>query len=181
MNVDINIDEEKNSNEFRQCIEYNDLLDIIISNNEKLFFIYFNIYKNEKNLFIENGKNYMLKFALNQSIPNILILDYLLKNGANPNYIDGFDYPLKIIISQHPSRYDIIDLLLYYGANINFTNSIGNSALMYACFSNNHNMISYLMDNGADPYITNQQGESAISICHRQNKKIEKKNIVKKK
>lgn len=178
-NLDTELDMEA-SKQLSELITYNDIIDAINNSDIKLLNIYLDICKDEDNSFIKNGKDYMLKVALSQSTLDIQILEAILKNGANPNYIESFDFPLKIIVSRHPSRYDIINLFLYYGAYINFTNYLGNTALMYACFSNDQGMITHLMNNGANPHIINKYNESALSIYHRQNKQDNKRTYKKK-
>jgi|LauGreDrversion4_2_1035121.scaffolds.fasta_scaffold801590_1 ankyrin repeat protein len=59
----------------------------------------------------------------------------------------------------------MILVLLKHGADINQRSSDGRTALMWAATKNNCDMIQFLIDNGADPKLVDNQGLNVLDIC----------------
>ena len=98
----------------------------------------------------------------------------LLRKGydANSNR-DGRNLLIRacFVLNEFPESYDIIELLLKHGANVNDRDSFGNTALKYLSIIPDDEVepidkktIIFLLDNGANPYIKNNMGKTALSI-----------------
>ena len=98
----------------------------------------------------------------------------LLRKGFDVNSNkDGRTLLIRacFVLNEFPESYDIIELLLKHGANVNDRDSFGNTALKYLSIIPDDEVepidkktIIFLLDNGADPYIKNNIGETALSI-----------------
>ena len=93
--------------------------------------------------------------ALHFQLKNPEIVEFLLKNGANPNYADC-DGRTPIFYTASP---EIIDLLIRYKANINYTDHNGRTPL----FSSNIDKIKKLISNGAKLNVCDKNGNT---LCH---------------
>ena len=94
----------------------------------------------------------VLKIACDTKIPNLVIIEALLKNGYLSNVVyplgDGFVTPLLLAIMHH--RLDLIELLIAYGAPLNQTvdrNKI--TPLLMAAGLNQIDTVKLLMAKGA--------------------------------
>jgi len=56
-------------------------------------------------------------------------------------------------------------LLLKHGANINITSDDGRSALMWAAYRNNDNLMEYLIEQGAKLDVEDKQGANALDLA----------------
>jgi len=113
----------------------------------------------------DNGKSALL-FACSQEhgIPQENVI-YLLKAGANPNFLhsESFLTPLmQAVIANRGSRLKcLLMLLLEYGADPNYQDFRGYTALHYA-IRNNHcyEVCDLLIQAGSDIHIKNSEGYS---------------------
>ena len=102
-----------------------------------------------------------LRFTPNEKL-NFDVIEYLLKNGANPNLGNGERLLLhSAIIENKPN---IIELLLKYGADPNLRVN-GYSALHYALMYASGDIVKKLISAGADINAISIRGESPISIA----------------
>ncbi|MBQ9578336.1 MAG: ankyrin repeat domain-containing protein [Ottowia sp.] len=86
------------------------------------------------------------------------IAEILLARGADPNA----DF-IKHLIG---GRLDIARLLLEHGTNINLeAEGSKRTPLMTAVFFERENLVTFLLDNGANPNIVNARGDTALSIA----------------
>jgi ankyrin repeat protein len=74
--------------------------------------------------------------------------EYLIKNGADLNYIYTISTPL--IAAARCGFIDICKLLIDNGADVNFLTDFGSSALGAAIMNNKYDVCKFLIDNGAD-------------------------------
>ena len=56
-------------------------------------------------------------------------------------------------------------MLLKYGADINLRSSDGRTPLMWTSFRNNAKMCEFILDNGADLLMEDNQGWNALDIA----------------
>jgi hypothetical protein len=109
----------------------------------------------------------------------------LLDLGANPNetdwdgesalqnFLDNVifydptnDGPNRCEYISEEEYIEIIRIFLDYGANINHTGCGGNTILMGVCGERpNIKLIKFLLENGADPHIKNDSGETALNFA----------------
>ena len=68
-------------------------------------------------------------------------------------------------------------MILKGKANINLQDEIGNTALMNAINNNDNNMVEFLLENGADISIRNQNDEDALDLA-RENDNQEMLNML---
>jgi ankyrin repeat protein len=75
------------------------------------------------------------------------------------------------LLLEHVKGFDVkiskIDEYLSLGADINYQDSIGFSALMYAVDSQNDRIAEYLLNSGANPFLTNKQNKTARALASR--------------
>ncbi|MFD2892855.1 ankyrin repeat domain-containing protein [Flavobacterium chuncheonense] len=94
---------------------------------------------------------------------NLEIIDFLLENGADLNYVSQEGTALMAVTVK--GNIQLVDLLLQKGANPNLTNANGITALMYAVQFNNSEIVKKLLDNGADKNILTDSGKSAFEYA----------------
>jgi ankyrin repeat protein len=99
---------------------------------------------------------------------NILVLEMLLKHGANPNQIDRYgNVPLfSAIRGKSENRYNAVKLLIENGANINYTNLYG-SGLHIATELGDEKMVKLLLQLGIDRKLKSEKGLRAIDYARK--------------
>ena len=85
-------------------------------------------------------------------------------NGDATEIFDGGETLLYIIASRYlmGSRPGIAKLLIDHGVDINAQNIYGNTALHRAILRYNIDLVRILLENGADPYISNNSNENSL-------------------
>ena len=112
---------------------------------------------------------------------DIDIVDILLTNGADPNgTVSSTKSPILAVCNGHrPSNpyrdvtkvgphisHTILLKLIEHGANVNSQSDNGTSALSVAAkLSVNEELVALLLENGADPNIRNEDGETSLHQC----------------
>ena len=94
---------------------------------------------------------------------NIDIIEFLLENGADLNYVSQEGTALMAVTVK--GNFQLVDLLLEKGANPNLANSTGITALIYAVQFNNTELVRKLLANGADKNILTDSGKSAFEYA----------------
>lgn len=75
-----------------------------------------------------------------------------------------------LLVSAFNQRYDVCKWLIEHGADINYQNSKGTSILMFAkTHANNIELIRLLLDNGANPYLTDCFGKDIFYYLNKNN------------
>lgn len=97
--------------------------------------------------------------ALSLSIPNINIIETLLKSGANPNIEDS----IRQTVFSSTLYPDVLKLLIRYGADINKRDHIGDSALMLA--GEHITSVQILLEAGANIDYKTVYGRSAFDYA----------------
>lgn len=97
--------------------------------------------------------------------------EYVLKQGANPNYTNNFGVsPLHLATRKNSEN--LVRVLLEYGADINITDAYDQTPIFDAVQENNAVMINYLHENGADINFVNSDGKTPLMVAalnkHRQ-------------
>ena len=72
---------------------------------------------------------------------------------------------MELIDAVVSNDYDEVKRLLKSGVDQDFQDFSGNTALIYATINSNKMMIKLLIENGANPYLYNNDGESAEDIA----------------
>lgn len=98
------------------------------------------------------------------------IVKYLLENGANPNRqafwrienSSGWKTALIYAAISYNWEKEIINLLLKYWADIEAKDKYWKTALMYVSHDRNFEATKYLLENGANPNTTTDNGTTAI-------------------
>lgn len=96
---------------------------------------------------------------------NINIVALLIDKGVNVNEYSTRIYPTALHLAVTTGRYDIVEMLVYAGADVNSKDKNGSTPLMFAVEYGYKDISHLLIDNGAQPSITNNQGESAFEIA----------------
>ena len=85
----------------------------------------------------------------------------LIESGANPNYKSKSGMTvLMAATDQYMYNTHLISLLIKYGANVNTVSKYGESALYYASKHGHKDIVSLLINNGADVNIGNADGNN---------------------
>lgn len=97
--------------------------------------------------------------------------EYVLKHGANPNYINNLGFsPLHLAVRKN--NIPLVRALLENDANINIVDAYNQVAIFDAVQENNAEMIDYLYENGAEINFANQNGHTPLMVAsfdkHRQ-------------
>lgn len=97
----------------------------------------------------------------------------LLEKGGDADYIDPAT-GAPLIVQAASNRYiEVVNEILAHNSNVNAADREGNTALMKVVvdtmfsriYEVQKKLIFILLNAGADPYITNQHGESALTIA----------------
>ena len=122
--------------------------------------------------------NPLMSCCVQLSNSNIEIINFLIENGANVNSVNCganknsfHTNPLQLLIefSSTSNHLEIIKLLIRKGAHINLKNSCYVTPLMN-CIQGEcnkfirYNIIKLLLDNKADVYIKNENGQNIFDI-----------------
>lgn len=91
-----------------------------------------------------------------------LITQLLIDQNANVNHCKGNgDTPLIIACENYHCDNNIITYLVNANANVNHCNVNGKTALFCACSIGKYKIVKFLLDSGADPNITDNNGKLA--------------------
>jgi len=105
------------------------------------------------------GSHSLLTFAAQKNYYEIVKL--LIDNGASANKMDARTYPLHRAADKtgkKKSSLKIIKFLIQNNANINVLDKNNHSALSLAVKTDNYDVATFLIENGADPEITTPEG-----------------------
>ena len=72
---------------------------------------------------------------------------------------------LVAIISRHADGLELVEMLLDAGADIHATHSSGNTALHFAAFVGNAEIVRLLMERGADPAVRNSENRTPADLA----------------
>lgn len=108
--------------------------------------------------------------ALCQAIgqDNMEITEKLLEAGVSPDAEarDENSFTPVLIIAVKKNNEELARMLLRHGANANAQNTDGDTALMYAAFAGQYDMVELLLDNKADANIKNgSQWTALMAAC----------------
>ena len=97
--------------------------------------------------------------------PNINVSRLLLLSGASPDVITNFlqSAPIICVFAQRGYT-EMISLLLEFGGDINSVNSVGYSALIFACMEGRLECVRILVENGAK--VNHVDKEQCCSLIH---------------
>lgn len=104
------------------------------------------------------------------------IVEFLLSKGADID-IKDINGSTALIRACSSRNFDVVNDLLNYGANVNIQNNKGDTAIIKAIsgegflnmFNLDEELIFVLFEGGADFFIKNNHGESAIDIMKKYN------------
>ncbi|MBY0407940.1 MAG: ankyrin repeat domain-containing protein, partial [Rickettsiales bacterium] len=93
----------------------------------------------------------------------------LMRQGASANQLSGEGVPVICLAAgrRDPEGVNVIHALLQQGANINARDKQGQTPLFYAAKSGNLDSITYLLDNNADSYALDNNGDVARTAAYR--------------
>lgn len=101
---------------------------------------------------------------------NKILIQYLIKHNADQTLSYGEN---ALTCAVHRGNLFTVQYLIenqYY--DINMQDEKGNTALMTAVKYEQHDILNLLLDLGADPYIVNAEGKTALDYVNEQNGKI---------
>lgn len=122
----------------------------------------------EKNVHINELQDGWSPLHLAAHFGHLEIVKYLLKNGADVHVKSGnsmANTPLHAAAANRKNRKEMIGLLLSYGADINEQQSGGWTILHQAAQHNDSEMISYFIEQGADPFLAKGDGKTALELA----------------
>jgi len=100
--------------------------------------------------------------SISISDKNLVMTDYLLRHGANPNLMVRNRSPLELAI--RANQPGIIRLLLDFGADINLKDKDGYTAIYYGVIRNDLQLTQTLVEAGADLLTTNKAGHRPVDL-----------------
>lgn len=83
-------------------------------------------------------------------------------------HLDGYTPLMMIVVNPNISNFEktvVIDRLIEMGCDISKPNDFGETALMMAVKRNNRKMMEYLLENGANPNISDDLGVTPLMIA----------------
>lgn len=96
---------------------------------------------------------------------NVKVVEVLLKHGANVNG-KGVDGKTALMGAVNRRNFAMAEMLIKSGANVNAQDNNGDSVLEYAsngsCSADGEKMVKYLLQNGANRDIRNNQGKTPL-------------------
>ena len=100
---------------------------------------------------------------------NLTIIEMILKAGADTNEQDFLgDTSLHELINRGTANFEqIFDLLLKFGAQVNMGNNNYATPLHLAASHCRPEAVLMLLDAGADPYLVNRRGETALNVAQK--------------
>jgi len=110
------------------------------------------------NVLQETYGNTPLQIAIYNSFNSLI--EFLLDNGADPNFFDGEQTPLYMATLYKNTK--VVSLLIKRGANVNLRNSDGTTALQGACWGGIVEIFKILVENGADIFNQNESGNTIL-------------------
>ncbi len=117
----------------------------------------------------EDGKT-ALHLAAYRS--NVVAVRKLIEKGANPNIIDKEGQsPLHLAANRERNGNVIMDLLLAHSkVKVDDVDGKGQTALHFAAYKSNDNVVKYLIDKGANPNIYDKSGRSPLHVAAQERK-----------
>ena len=92
-------------------------------------------------------------------------LKVLLANGADPNIPDkDHDTVLHNAIRKNYNK-ETLQMIIKHGANLNAINAESQTPLMLTCMDDQTDAMKLLLDCGANPTITDEQGETCLHVA----------------
>jgi ankyrin repeat protein len=97
------------------------------------------------------------------------IIDTLIRHGADVNAKSFVERWTPLLYASNKALHNepVIKMLVEAGAQINDHNVFGETPLMYAAAFGSEGLVDYLLNNGADPKATNEDGLCAIHFAAR--------------
>ena len=92
------------------------------------------------------------------------MLQFILKNGANPNTI-GPDGDQPLLLAARADKTDSVKLLLAAGVNVNVARSDGRQAIHFSADNGNADMTRALLAAGANPNAEDKSGDQPIRLA----------------
>ena len=83
-------------------------------------------------------------------------------------HLDGYTPLMMIVVNPNITNFEktvVIDRLIEMGCDVNRPNDFGETALMMAVKRNNRKMMEYLLENGANPNISDILGVTPLMIA----------------
>jgi ankyrin repeat protein len=97
---------------------------------------------------------------------NVTVVDFLLSKGANPNVADQNGATPLHVAAYCADKTDVLDLILEKEkVDINRRDKDGQTALHYAVRGKRLDNVDYLLENGADPAIRDENGDTPVHLA----------------
>lgn len=111
-----------------------------------------------------NATDHGDRTALYYACPHPAIVELLLKKGASVSHVDRLGKTATMRAAQI-GAVQVLKLFLNHEHNINRIDNDGHTALAYACLGGHDPAVQMLLDNGADPYIADDDDATPIMLA----------------
>lgn len=96
--------------------------------------------------------NTALHLILRLKTCDLMLVNSLIKHGADVNLTNNKgNTPLLLYLHYENKQLEMVDLLVKAGADVNVQNKLGFTPLIVAAWSKSPRIVTYLLNNGADP------------------------------
>ena len=123
----------------------------------------------------ETLKHFALLFAADPFLMHFLagtdftkLLKIIDRTTMKYKHLDGYTPLMMIVVNPNITNFEktvVIDRLIEMGCDVNRPNDFGETALMMAVKRNNRKMMEYLLENGANPNISDNLGVTPLMIA----------------
>lgn len=137
---------------------------LFIALNEDNFIVFDKILKMgaDPNILFDSG-NSVTHYSVKLSNEKFLIT--LLKHGADPNVVNTRTGETPIFNAMGPTGKHSLKLLLDSEVDLNIKNKQGDTPLIVAATLNQYDVVYELLENGADPFITDAWGNDLLKVA----------------
>jgi ankyrin repeat protein len=126
-----------------------------------------------------NKKSEMIRDEMEKPIPNLNLVEDLIKSDINLNWQDEGHYKWTILhYTVFYNRIEIAKIMIDAGADVNIKNEDGDSPLHFSAYYDRYEISKMLIDAGADLDMQEDSGKTALHLSVYNNNIKNVKNLM---